>query len=298
MIRVTPAAATRLHQLVPPDQKRLGRAIRLVADRRGGLSMGTGLASPGDLVAADDHGPVLILAAALAGPLDGLVFDWVGDGLTFRPAAADEPDDLLVLAPSRRRRRPRLRTLAPSSCQAWGAARSGTRAGPGSSRSHAPRRAPGFTNGLGASRCRRDAALRPARPSVPDAGTYLEIREWERQHGRREHPSPSPRAGRRPVRPRPGGARRARLLAARRRRPPPGPDASPLARSTATPAWTPMVLHQPPAPSSAGPTRRPAQRRGAGRGARRAPAPGLAARPADAARLPGEGLRDDWRRVA
>ena len=100
MIRVTPAAATRLHQLVPPDQKRLGRAIRLVADRRGGLSMGTGLASPGDLVAADDHGPVLILPAALAGPLDGLVFDQVGDRLTFRPAAADEPDDLLVFAPA------------------------------------------------------------------------------------------------------------------------------------------------------------------------------------------------------
>jgi hypothetical protein len=58
--------------------------------------MGLDAPSPGDLVAADAHGPVLILAAALAGPLDGLVFDWVGDGLTFRPAAADEPDDLLV----------------------------------------------------------------------------------------------------------------------------------------------------------------------------------------------------------
>jgi len=99
MIRVTPAAAARLRQLVPPDQKRLGRAVRLVADRRGGLSMGVAEARPGDLIAADDAGPVLVLPAALAGPLDGLVFDQVGDRLTFRPAAADEPDDLLVLAP-------------------------------------------------------------------------------------------------------------------------------------------------------------------------------------------------------
>jgi hypothetical protein len=99
MIRVTPAAATLLRRLARTGAT-VGPPIRLVPDRRGGLGMGAGAAHPGDLVAADADGPVLVLAAALAGPLDGLVFDVVGGDLTFRPATDEEPADLLVLAPA------------------------------------------------------------------------------------------------------------------------------------------------------------------------------------------------------
>src|SRR5262245_58913649 len=98
MIRATPAAAAALRLLAktvrapaPPWP-----AVRLDPDRRGGLRMAVGLARPGDLVASDKDGPVLFLAAALTTPLDGLVFDQVDGGLTFRPTTAEEPDDLLV----------------------------------------------------------------------------------------------------------------------------------------------------------------------------------------------------------
>ena len=74
----------------------------------GRARLGVGEARPGDLVAADADGPVLIIAAALAAPLDGLVLDWLrgtacgkaAAGLPFRPAADEEPGDLLVAAPS------------------------------------------------------------------------------------------------------------------------------------------------------------------------------------------------------
>jgi hypothetical protein len=101
MIRVTPPAVDALRRLARPTRAPdpAGPAIRLDPDGRGGLSMAIGAARPGDLVAADEDGPALILAAVLARPLDGLVFDVVAGQLTFRSATDEEPADLLVAAP-------------------------------------------------------------------------------------------------------------------------------------------------------------------------------------------------------
>jgi len=94
MILVTPAAAGALRSLLKHSRATAGHAVRLIPDRRGGLSMLVGPPEAGDEVIQDSGAAVLIVAAALVPRLDGLVFDWGAretDGETHRDFGLRRP---------------------------------------------------------------------------------------------------------------------------------------------------------------------------------------------------------------
>jgi len=98
MVLVTPAAAGELRALLKHSRATGAQALRLIPDGRDGIGMMVSVPEDGDEVVEDGVGPVLIIAAPLVGPLNGLVFDWVtveidGEarrGFTLREAGAGD----------------------------------------------------------------------------------------------------------------------------------------------------------------------------------------------------------------
>lgn len=76
MVLVTPAAASVLRSMLKDSRAAAGHAVRLIPDRRGGLSMLIGPPEAGDEIVQESGAVVLIVAAALVARLDSLIFDW------------------------------------------------------------------------------------------------------------------------------------------------------------------------------------------------------------------------------
>jgi hypothetical protein len=75
MITVSEQAVTELQALLRSIRAPRGHGVKLIPDRKGGISITIDAPGAGDTVIQRDEAPLLIVDGSLVGPLDGLVLD-------------------------------------------------------------------------------------------------------------------------------------------------------------------------------------------------------------------------------
>jgi hypothetical protein len=99
MIRMTARAADGIRDILDTNQTPGDKAVKLVPNERGGVSMTIDRAGRGDAVIDRDERPLLIVDASISRQLDGIVLDVTGgrDGeepeFVFRQGSEGEPGE-------------------------------------------------------------------------------------------------------------------------------------------------------------------------------------------------------------